>query len=1032
MMVQLNSILGLIVLLFSSTAFSQTTQTFTANGTFTVPCGVTSIEVDCWGGGGAGGAADLNNGKGAGGGAGGAHATKTFAVVAGQTYTITVGAGGIGNNSGAGGNGGNTTLTGVGGTVVAEGGTGGAEANNGAVAGGTSGTGSSNGTPATAGSNGTGGTTTNAGAGGAAAFMGGLGGGTAGTNVGNGGDGGNASAVGGGGGGGFSGNNTNRFGGDGFRGEVWVTYTATGPGNDAVCSATALPVNGTTLAGQTNCGSTSLWSGGCVGVGETEVWYTVTITGTNNTLTVNFPTNSFGGGNVGLQINTNDVACPANTSMTNLDDYCGTATGAITLSNLSAGTYYLGVSTTLANQGAFTINATQSTVLGFPDDPCNAPLVPSNYCSAATSHTNVSALTYFSNNFFSSNGCGDGNQNEVFFKFVATTNSIDITALQGSIGGPNSEISLMETTPDDNNCNDPYSILAASCPAWGTSASFTDILTIGNTYYIAIDHKGNSSLEGTFGICLNPFNYVPPVGSGIACGTAIPITTPFLDVSTTVGSGNEWNNACTYIAANLVGGATTDFILPGNGTPDKFYSITVPAGGGYYSYSLAVTSTLANYVPTLSIVSTCPTINQADWDQTSGLCEAQNGITGTDGQNSRASGMGYLNDSIPCTGIWLPGGSYYIIIDHARQVTDGFSGVNSQIITAAQALGYSYEFRWDDLAQASNNECTGVSTIVNATPLSGNNAGCNYSYGPNDPNSSEFCAFSTENLAWFSFTTAAGQTSVGLTLSNVVGDVQWGVVQGPCGGPYTSAGANALNNPADGFSAANDPCDRVSTTASYSTTITGLTPNTQYWFIADGNAGTPSSFDITMTNITLPIEFSKFETKNEGKYISINWETTSERNNDLFIIERSFDGTTWEEIGYVDGAGNSNTLNSYSLKDYYLLKTGERYYRIKQVDFDKNYSYSEVSTEFIDYTTINLSPNPVNNELNISIVVDDKNYDATISITDISGKTIKLINSKLVKGINNITVNMEGLSPGMYYVTLEKENTVLKNRFMKN
>jgi hypothetical protein len=76
----------------STFLFSQTTQTFTSNGTFTVPCGVTSITVRTWGAGGGGGSRN-SDGTAAGGG-GGAYAQSTLAVTEYAQYSVTIGAGG--------------------------------------------------------------------------------------------------------------------------------------------------------------------------------------------------------------------------------------------------------------------------------------------------------------------------------------------------------------------------------------------------------------------------------------------------------------------------------------------------------------------------------------------------------------------------------------------------------------------------------------------------------------------------------------------------------------------------------------------------------------------------------------------------------------------------------------------------------------------------------------------------------------------------------------------------------------------------
>lgn len=110
----------------------------------------------------------------------------------------------------------------------------------------------------------------------------------------------------------------------------------------------------------------------------------------------------------------------------------------------------------------------------------------------------------------------------MFFNFVATTPDYEITGFAGTIG--NSEISLFAKYRRSM----PAIVLQpvfidASRPAWGTAANFTG-LTIGQTYYLAVDHSGGNGSRGTFDICINPLpNIVTVSGTGVTCATAINI-----------------------------------------------------------------------------------------------------------------------------------------------------------------------------------------------------------------------------------------------------------------------------------------------------------------------------------------------------------------------------------------------------------------------------------------------------------------------------------------------------------------------------
>ena len=92
-------------------------------------------------------------------------------------------------------------------------------------------------------------------------------------------------------------------------------------------------------------------------------------------------------------------------------------------------------------------------------------------------------------------------------------------------------------------------------------------------------------------------------------------------------------------------------------------------------------------------------------------------------------------------------------------------------------------------------------------------------------------------------------------------------------------------------------------------------------------------------NITLPVDLISFEAEREGDNIKLNWSTASEENNDYFEIQKSYDGEVFTPIGYVDGAGNSNAVLEYNYTD---SETGKAYYRLKQLDYDGEFEYSDI------------------------------------------------------------------------------------------
>ena len=96
------------------------------------------------------------------------------------------------------------------------------------------------------------------------------------------------------------------------------------------------------------------------------------------------------------------------------------------------------------------------------------------------------------------------------------------------------------------------------------------------------------------------------------------------------------------------------------------------------------------------------------------------------------------------------------------------------------------------------------------------------------------------------------------------------------------------------------------------------------------------------TQVTgLPIELVTFNGQKENRSNLLKWTTNSESNNDYFTIEKTNDGSIFETIGLLKGAGKSVFKNEYELNDFNFQKT-INYYRLKQTDFDGNSTLSEI------------------------------------------------------------------------------------------
>ena len=185
--------------------------------------------------------------------------------------------------------------------------------------------------------------------------------------------------------------------------------------------------------------------------------------------------------------------------------------------------------------------------------------------------------------------------------------------------------------------------------------------------------------------------------------------------------------------------------------------------------------------------------------------------------------------------------------------------------------------------------------------------------------------------------------------------------------------------------------------------------------------------DITMTNNSpLPVELIGFNVRATKNEVELTWATASETNNDYFTIERSGDGRSFEEIGSIPGKGNSNLRNEYSFSDNKPL-TGTSYYRLKQTDFDGQFSYSDIrQIEFKKAGVIKIYPTIAKDLLTIEM--DETNEAATVKIADINGHILKEIN--FIEAYKS-TIQVNDLSSGFYFITICKKGTVYTQKFVK-
>jgi len=176
----------------------------------------------------------------------------------------------------------------------------------------------------------------------------------------------------------------------------------------------------------------------------------------------------------------------------------------------------------------------------------------------------------------------------------------------------------------------------------------------------------------------------------------------------------------------------------------------------------------------------------------------------------------------------------------------------------------------------------------------------------------------------------------------------------------------------------------------------------------------------------VPVTWNTIDAFAKTRFNAITWSTSSEINNEVFQIEYSQNGTEFRVLGEVNGSGNSSAEQSYSYNDYDFQSTTV-YYRIKQVDFDGNYSYSQIVSvqRELDKGNFKMFPNPANNELTISSSSDLVSY----KVTDVLGNVRNILD--VHRNAAYTTLDISELNTGLYYLEVTLEDRTEVKSFLK-
>jgi hypothetical protein len=203
--------------------------------------------------------------------------------------------------------------------------------------------------------------------------------------------------------------------------------------------------------------------------------------------------------------------------------------------------------------------------------------------------------------------------------------------------------------------------------------------------------------------------------------------------------------------------------------------------------------------------------------------------------------------------------------------------------------------------------------------------------------------------------------------------------------------------------------------------------NTTAW------SGVQTTLQNYSMNITVPVEIVSFTVTTNLNNVIINWMTATEINNHGFEVQRSMDGAIFNTIAFIKGNGTTTISNRYSYTDANLYN-GKHFYRLKQIDFDGNSTFSniiEVDVENI-VTGFDLSqnfPNPFNPSTSFKFSFDSNEF-ATLKIYNSLGEEVASLFNKIpeIGTVYSTNFDASKLSSGVYIYKLQQGNRIISKK----
>ncbi len=188
------------------------------------------------------------------------------------------------------------------------------------------------------------------------------------------------------------------------------------------------------------------------------------------------------------------------------------------------------------------------------------------------------------------------------------------------------------------------------------------------------------------------------------------------------------------------------------------------------------------------------------------------------------------------------------------------------------------------------------------------------------------------------------------------------------------------------------------------------------------------------SNYPLPVELLSFSATLKNNTVELSWKTATEFQNKGWDIERYIPGDiAWQKLGFVQGKGNSSSINNYSFADTRLVAATNIQYRLKQIDENGSFKYSNiVSVRFSSSKTELLNyPNPVKNATTAKFNLTSA-ANVSLMLFNSNGQMLQhIVNAHLAAGEYSYQMNLSPLKAGEYFLRLMVDDMIINRSLLK-